>query len=138
GLAGAAHAAARRAGLLPVELDEDGYGRLVRVHGDNLSALAAHRPARGVAPALLVVADRVARPDPVPAWRAVCPELTVERWPEDHHSIVSAASSARLAERIARFAADSGLAEPDAPAETVEAGPAGTGATARDALVVPS
>ncbi|MFG2052930.1 amino acid adenylation domain-containing protein [Micromonospora sp. NPDC048930] len=115
GLAGAAQAAARAAGLLPAELDEAGYRRLVRVHGDNLAALAAHRPAPGVAPVLLVVADRVDRPDPVPAWRAVCPELTVERWPEDHHSIVSAASSARLAERIARFAADTEPADtPDA------------------------
>ncbi|MFR9776086.1 non-ribosomal peptide synthetase [Micromonospora sp. MS34] len=107
GLAGAAHEAARATGLLPAELDEAGYRRLVRVHGDNLAALAAHRPAPGVAPVLLIVADRVERPDPVPAWRAACPELTVERWPEDHHSIVSAAASARLAERIARFAAES-------------------------------
>ncbi|MCW3845529.1 alpha/beta fold hydrolase, partial [Micromonospora yasonensis] len=116
GLAGAAHAAAQAAGLLPAELDEAGYRRLVRVHGDNLAALAAHRPVPGVAPVLLIVADRVERPDPVPAWRAVCPELTVERWPEDHHSIVSAAPSARLADRIARFVTETKPAEatPDA------------------------
>ncbi|NES15065.1 MULTISPECIES: non-ribosomal peptide synthetase [Micromonospora] len=136
GLAGAAHAAARAAGLIPAELDEAGYRRLVRVHGDNLAALAAHRPAPGVAPVLLVVADRVARPDPVPAWRAICPELTVERWPEDHHSIVSAVSSIRLAERIARFAIDRETAGADVAAGTAMAETKAAAGEARDALGV--
>ncbi|MFJ8577830.1 amino acid adenylation domain-containing protein [Micromonospora sp. NPDC093277] len=127
GLAGAAHAAARAAGLLPAELDEAGYRRLVRVHGDNLAALAAHRPTPGVAPALLIVAEQVDRPDPVPAWQAVCPDLTVEQWPEDHHSIVSAASSARLAERIAAFAAETATAEATPHALGVPSGRAPSG-----------
>ncbi len=92
-------------GLLPATVDIRGYERLLRVHRDNLAILARYRPGRTDVPTLLFVATANGRPDPVPGWQALCPDLTVERWPLDHYSIVDDAHQVAIAERVARWSA---------------------------------
>ncbi|WP_327287082.1 non-ribosomal peptide synthetase [Streptomyces sp. NBC_01198] len=101
GLPAAARDAAVAHGLLPAEVDPAGYERLMRVHAANLGALARYRPAASAVPALLFVAGEVDRPDPVPAWRAVCTELETELWPADHYSIMAPPAQQAIAERVA-------------------------------------
>jgi amino acid adenylation domain-containing protein len=107
GLAAARDGAVRH-GLLPAELDPAGYERLMRVHAANLAALARYRPAAapGV-PVLLCVAGAVDRPDPVPAWRALSPDLETDVWPADHYSIMAGGIAQAVLERIARWAGGS-------------------------------
>lgn len=88
-VARAAREAAVRHGLLPAEVDEPTYRRLAGVHAHNLRILADYHARPADVPALLFVAGTTGRPDPVPAWRALCPTLEVEVWPEDHYSIVA-------------------------------------------------
>ena len=96
-------AAAR--GLLPQEIDVAGYERLLGVHTHNLELLARHRPGRTSVPTLLFVASAGDRADPVPAWRAVCPDLEVERWPLDHYSIVAGPRLVSIADRVTTWSA---------------------------------
>ncbi|MFF8288540.1 amino acid adenylation domain-containing protein [Streptomyces sp. NPDC016309] len=87
-------------GWLPPEAAARRYELLVRVHSHNLAVLAAHRVAASTVPTLLLVAGEVDRPDPVPAWRAVCPGLEAEVWPYDHYSIVDPGVLPSVAARI--------------------------------------
>ncbi|MFJ6793251.1 amino acid adenylation domain-containing protein [Streptomyces sp. NPDC091268] len=75
-------------GWLPAEAGADQYELLMRVHAHNLAVLDAHRPDKHDVPALLLVAGEVERPDPVAAWRDLCPGIEAEVWPYDHYSIV--------------------------------------------------
>jgi thioesterase domain-containing protein len=86
--------------LLPAEVSADGYRRLMRVHSHNLASLAAYRPRPASMRTLLLVAGHVERPDPSPAWRAVCPGIEVETWPDDHYSIMSADRVPAIVERV--------------------------------------
>lgn len=92
--------AAVAAGLLPAGTDLTSYARLVAVHAHNLAVLAAHRPSKSDVDALLLVAGEVDRCDPVPAWRAACPDIQVEVWPHDHYSIVAGDRSGAIARRV--------------------------------------
>lgn len=87
-LMAAGTATAVRHGWLPAETEERQYELLMRVHAHNLDVLNAYRPDKCEVPALLLVADRVERPDPVAAWRDLCPGIEAEAWPHDHYSIV--------------------------------------------------
>ena len=87
-------------GLLPEELPLEDYLRLLDLRAANSRALASHRPQRSPAPTLLLLGTATSRPDPVPAWRPVCPRLDVERWRVDHHGIVSGPWPARIAARV--------------------------------------
>lgn len=99
-VAGVARDAAVRHGLLPAEVDGAAYQRLVGVHAHNLEILAKYQARPSDVPALLFVAGSTPRPDPVPAWRALCPTLEVEVWPEDHYSIVTPDGLRAIAERV--------------------------------------
>jgi len=86
--------------LLPAEVDLAGYRRLLGMHAGNLAALAAYKPRKSQVPTMLFVALCVDRPDPVPAWQAVCPGIEVEMRPRDHYSIVAPGELAMIAERV--------------------------------------
>jgi amino acid adenylation domain-containing protein len=92
-------------GLLPAEVDPPGYQRLMRTHAHNLAALAAYQPEPADLPVLLLVAGLVDRPDPVPAWQAVCSELEAEVWPHDHYSIVAGDQLAAVTARVTAWLA---------------------------------
>ncbi|WUH89174.1 amino acid adenylation domain-containing protein [Streptomyces sp. NBC_00433] len=108
GRSAAARDAAVAHGLLPAEVDPAGYERLMRVHAANLGALARYRPAASAVPALLFVAGGVDRPDPVPAWRAVCRDLETEVWPADHYSIMAPPCQRAVADRVAEWSGTAG------------------------------
>jgi amino acid adenylation domain-containing protein len=87
-----------RLGLLPSEVDETGYERLMRVHAHNLAILAAHRPATSGLPTLLINAvDGVGS---AADWRKVCPAIDVQTLPGDHHSIVAPDRVPEIVERV--------------------------------------
>lgn len=91
--------------LLPAEVDVVGYSRLMRVHADNLAALASYRPDKtGCRPTLLFVAAGAPRPDPVPIWQTVCPDLEVEVCQEDHYSIMAPERLQVIAEHVRTWA----------------------------------
>ncbi|GAA4909233.1 amino acid adenylation domain-containing protein [Streptomyces coeruleoprunus] len=92
--------AAAELGLLPEEAGVRAYKLLMRVHAHNLAVLADHRAAASDVPALLLVAGEVDRPDPVAAWRALCPALDADVWPYDHYSIVAPEVLRRVVERV--------------------------------------
>jgi thioesterase domain-containing protein len=92
-------------GLLPDDVDVPSYQRLFAVYDGNLEVLSRYRPGSTPVPTLLFVAAAVDRPDPVPAWRAVCAQLEVESAPFDHHSIVGAGQLARIARRVGAWSA---------------------------------
>jgi thioesterase domain-containing protein len=104
-LARVASDVAAATGLLPAGTGVAGYERLLRIHAHNLGLLARYRPGRSSAPTLLFVASAGGRPDPEPAWRAVCAELEVERWPVDHYSIVAGGRLVTIADRVTRWTA---------------------------------
>ncbi|MFE7588535.1 amino acid adenylation domain-containing protein [Kitasatospora sp. NPDC057512] len=87
-------------GWLPAGTDVHQYELLMRVHAHNLAALGRYRADKSDVPALLLVAGAVDRTDPVPAWQDVCPRLDVERWDEDHYSIVAGDRPAAIADRL--------------------------------------
>ncbi|WP_188316376.1 non-ribosomal peptide synthetase [Solihabitans fulvus] len=95
--------AATEGGLLPAGTDIPGYQRLMGVHRRNLELLNGHRAGHSDAPTLLFVASAADRPDPAPAWRALCRDLDVVRWPVDHYAIVSDRRLASIARRITRW-----------------------------------
>jgi thioesterase domain-containing protein len=93
-------------GLLPDGFELAGYQRLVRVHADNLAALARYQPPRTDLPALLFTAAAGGQPGSAAVlWRAVCPGIEVEAWPRDHYSIVAADVVPAIAARAAGWAA---------------------------------
>ncbi|MEU6043296.1 non-ribosomal peptide synthetase [Streptomyces griseus] len=96
-------AAAVRHGWLPAETGVQQYALLMRVHAHNLDVLNAYRPEKCEVPALLLVADRVERPDPVAAWRDLCPGIEAEAWPHDHYTIVGPDVLPAIAERAAAW-----------------------------------
>ena len=96
---GAEVAAAR--GWIPAETGVRQYELLMRAHAHNLAILGEYRAAESKVPALLLVAGEVRRPDPVPAWRELCPDLDVEVWPYDHYSIVEPGRLPAIAARVA-------------------------------------
>lgn len=100
GLARAVRDAAVEAGLLPPEIGVADYERLAGTHVANLASLAGYVPGPFGGPALLFVANRVSRPDPVPVWRAVCPRLTARVLPCDHYSVMAGRSQAVVAEAV--------------------------------------
>jgi amino acid adenylation domain-containing protein len=90
-----------RHGLLPAEVDLDGYEWLMRVMEHELALLAAYEPAPLDQPALLfVAAEEPNRADPVPAWQAACPALSVEFVPCDHYTISEDARFRHFARRV--------------------------------------
>jgi len=88
-------------GWIPAEAGVRQYELLLRVHAHNLAILGGYRAAGSKVPALLLVAGEVRRPDPVPAWRELCPDLAVEVWPYDHYSIVEPGRVPAIAARVA-------------------------------------
>jgi amino acid adenylation domain-containing protein len=91
--------------LLPVEVDAAGYQRLMRVHSHNLAALAGYQPDKSAQPTLLLVAGEVDRPNPIPAWRTVCPGIEVDVWSHDHYSMIGAQQSSAIAHRVCAWLA---------------------------------
>ena len=84
----AARDACAEHGLLPAEVDVAGYERLRRIQEHELALMAAYRPGPLAEPALLFLAsDETGRPDPVPAWQAVCPGVTVQPVPGNHFTV---------------------------------------------------
>jgi thioesterase domain-containing protein len=93
-----ARAVAVELGLLPPEVDDAGYARLMRVHAHNLAVLAAHRPAGSDLPTLLInAADGTGS---AADWRQVCPGIDIEVVPGDHYSIVAAGRTPLIAEHV--------------------------------------
>jgi amino acid adenylation domain-containing protein len=93
-------------GLLPAEVDAAGYERLMRIHENDLRIVSAWQPQPLNQPTLLLVADEEGeRPDPVPFWRAVCPDIEVQKAPGDHFTIGAGDRLAELARRGARWLA---------------------------------
>ncbi len=75
-------------GLLPSELDVTGYRRLKRVQEHELRLMSAYRPGHLDQPTrLFLAAEETDRPDPVPAWRAVCPGIAIDILPGDHFTV---------------------------------------------------
>ncbi|WP_194912063.1 non-ribosomal peptide synthetase [Catenulispora rubra] len=98
-------------GLLPAEVDLQGYLRLMRIMEHEWALLAAYRPGRLPRPGFLfLAADEPGREDPVPQWRKTCPDLEFESFPCDHYAIAHPDRLAYIAERVARWA---GVAAPD-------------------------
>jgi amino acid adenylation domain-containing protein len=87
-------------GWLPAETAPHQYETLMRVHSHNLAILTGHQVGTSSVPTLLLLADRVDRPDPVPAWRDTCSSLDVEIWPHDHYSIVAPGVLPAVADRV--------------------------------------
>ncbi|KPI15353.1 amino acid adenylation domain protein [Actinobacteria bacterium OK074] len=108
--------------LLPPEVGTAEYARLAAVHAANLAALAGHRPGRFDGPALLLAAGQTDRPDPVPAWRAVCRDLTARVWPCDHYSIIAGSRPTAVAGEVRAWLAGLGVRTdlPPTPAEKEE------------------
>ncbi|MEV8533616.1 amino acid adenylation domain-containing protein [Streptomyces sp. NPDC051211] len=93
--------AAARHGWLPAEAGVRQYELLMRVHAHNLAVLDAYRPDKSEVPALLFVAGEVDRPDPVAAWRDLCPGIEADVRPYDHYTIVGPDALPALTERAA-------------------------------------
>jgi amino acid adenylation domain-containing protein len=90
--------------LLPAATDVEAYTHLAGVHSHNARILAAYRPGRSSLPALLLAAGEPrGRPDPAPAWRALCPGVTMEVLPDDHYRVL--AGERRAAAVVARVRA---------------------------------
>ncbi|WP_455353247.1 non-ribosomal peptide synthetase [Streptomyces sp. SYSU K217416] len=91
---------AARHGWIPEEAGVRQYELLMRVHAHNLAILCEHRAGSSRVPTFLIVAGEVDRPDPVPAWRALCSALEAEVWPYDHYSVVGPGPLSAVAERV--------------------------------------
>jgi amino acid adenylation domain-containing protein len=112
-LARAARDAAVTGGLLPPEIGVPDFERLAATHAANLASLGGYTPGPFDGPALLFVAGQADRPDPVPAWRAVCPRLTVRTLSCDHYTVVAGRWPAVIAEAVRTWSA--GLKAPLVP-----------------------
>lgn len=99
-----AHAASVAHGLLPAEVDEAGYERLMRVHENDLRVVEKWQPGPMHQPAVLFLAeDEHERPDPVAFWRERAPQLQVLPAPGDHFTIGEGDRLAEIARRGARW-----------------------------------
>jgi len=99
-----AHATAVAHGLLPAEVDETGYERLMRIHENDLRVVERWQPGPMDQEALLFLAEEEReRRDPGAYWQDLAPRLEVVTAPGDHFSIGEGDRLAEIARRAARW-----------------------------------